>query len=150
MKSNAQPKRKPDLLLCALLSIVALLAFSAPASAHHHGDSSDEPAGTIASFDQDTGVLTIDLAGGGSISGLVTGDTRIGTSGHCDHGQSSDDRRWLLRHKRHHHHHGGDHGRHHGWDGGSSDDLTPGAVVDDAVLVLEDGKAVFVKVDLAG
>ncbi len=150
MKSTAQAKRKPALLLGSLLSIVALLAFAAPASAHHHGDSSDDPAGTVASFDPDTGVLAIDLAGGGTISGLVSEDTWIGTPGDCDHGHGDFDRRNLLRHKRHHHH--GDHGRHHGhhsW-GSGTDDLTAGAVVDDAVLVLEDGKAVFVKVELAG
>lgn len=110
--------------------------------------SSGDPAGTIAAFDQDTGILSIDLAGGGSVSGLVTDDTKIGTSGKCDHDHGSDDRRSLMRHRRHHRD-GGEHGRH-GWDSGSTDDLTPGAVVDDAVLLLEDGRAVFVKVDLTG
>ncbi len=65
-------------------------------------------------------MLTIDLAAGGSISGLVTRWTWI------------DD--------------GDDHGRHHGRD--DSDDLVPSAVVDDAVLGLTDGRAFFVKVDL--
>jgi len=37
----------------------------------------DENAGTIASFDQATGTLTINLAGGGQVSGLVTQSTEI-------------------------------------------------------------------------
>lgn len=151
MKSTAPAKRKPALLLGSLLSIVAVLAFAAPASAHHHGDSGDDPAGTISSFDPDTGVLAIDLSGGGTISGLVSDDTWIGTSGDCGRGYGDFGRRNLLRHKRHLHH--GDHGRRHGrhgWDRAGTDDLTAGAVVDDAVLVLEHGKAVFVKVELAG
>ncbi|HET7444378.1 MAG TPA: hypothetical protein VFJ57_06940 [Solirubrobacterales bacterium] len=134
-------------------AIVAMLAFAGPASAHHHGDfGSDDPAGTISSFDPASGVLTIDLADGGQISGLVTDETRIETGGGCRHGDHGDDERRgrkasALRH------HFGDHGRgwHHGWgdDEGSTDDLVAGAVVDDAILILADGKATFVKVELA-
>jgi hypothetical protein len=113
-----------------LLAIGAMLAFAGPASAHHHDFGSDDnPAGTISSFDPETGVLAIDLADGGQISGLVTDETRIETDRGCRHG----------------------HGRHHGWDHGSegdTDDLVAGAVVDDAILVLEDGKAIFAKVEL--
>ncbi|HUB98754.1 MAG TPA: hypothetical protein VMS11_02910 [Solirubrobacterales bacterium] len=135
-------------------SIVAMLAFAGPASAHHHGDfGDDDPAGTISSFDPDSGVLTIDLADGGQVSGLVTDETRIETGGGCRHGDHGDDERRgrkasTLRH------HQGDHGRgwHHGWgdDEGNTDDLVAGTVVDDAILILADGKATFVKVELAG
>lgn len=139
-----------------VLAIAAMLAIAAPAGAHNHDFGSDDPAGTISSFDSDTGVLTIDLANGGQVSGLVTDETRIETDGSCRHGDNGDgddERRGrkvgarALRHGDGH-----DHGWHHGWhhgDEGSTDDLTPGTVVDDAILVLEDGKAAFAKVELA-
>lgn len=136
-----------------VLAIAAMLAIAAPASAHHHDFGSAEPTGTISSFDPASGVLTIDLTGGGQVSGVVTDDTWIetGDSG-CHHGDSGDDqrrgRRSALRHGSGH-----DHGWHHGWwnhgSEGSTDDLVPGAVVDDAVLVLAGGQAAFVKIDLA-
>lgn len=137
-----------------LLAIGAMLAFAGPASAHHHGDfGSDDPAGTISSFDPTTGVLTIDLADGGQVSGLVTDETRIETgSGGCRH--HGDDERHSRKGRAsalRHHFGDHDHGWHHGWgdDEGSSDDLVAGAVVDDAILILADGKATFVKVELA-
>ncbi|MGV1049532.1 MAG: hypothetical protein ACOYD4_13535 [Solirubrobacterales bacterium] len=134
----------------ALTAIAMLAAFASPASAHHHGSDdsgSGDPAGTIASFDADSGVLTIDLAKGGSISALVTDETRIETGGDCDRDRRGRHAGPALRR-----HFGGDHhslhgGWHHGHEGGS-EDLVPGAVVDDAVLVLEDGSAVFAKVEL--
>jgi hypothetical protein len=135
-----------------LLAIGALMAFAGPASAHHHDFGSDDPAGTISSFDSASGLLTIDLADGGQISGLVTDETRIETASSCHrHGDEGDDerrgRKIALRN------HGDGHGRHHGWwhhgDEGSTDDLVTGAVVDDAILFLADGKATFAKVELA-
>jgi hypothetical protein len=138
-----------------VLAIAAMLALAGPASAHHHGDfGSSDPAGTISSFDADTGVLTIDLSDGGSISGLVTDETQIETGGGCHHGDHGDDERRgrKVGGRALHNDFGHDHGWHHGWDHGqegSTDDLVPGAVVDDAILVLEDGKATFVKVELA-
>lgn len=48
-----------------MLAAAALLAFAGTAGAHHHHDfGSDDPTGTIASFDPDSGVLTIVLADG--------------------------------------------------------------------------------------
>ncbi len=138
-----------------VLAIAAMLALAGPASAHHHGDSgSGEPAGTISSFDADTGVLTIDLADGGQVSGLVTDETRIETGGSCRRGDAGDDERRgrKVGARAPHNDFGHDHGRHHGWGHGhegSTDDLVPGTVVDDAILVLEDGKATFFKVELA-
>jgi hypothetical protein len=140
-----------------VLTIGAMLAFAGPASAHHHDFGSDEnPAGTISSFDPETGVLTIDLADGGSISGLVTDETRIETGGDCRHGEHGDDERRSRKvgaRALRHHFGDNDRGRHHGWHHGHEggiDDLVAGAVVDDAILVLDDGKAVFAKVELAG
>jgi hypothetical protein len=138
--------------IAAVLGAVALMAASAaPASAHHHhGDSDHSPAGTIASFDPDGGVLTIDLAKGGQISALVTDDTRIETDGGCHGDRGGERRNRQTDHRALRRHFGGEHGRHRGWrhDEGSAEDLVPGAVVDDAVLVLEDGSAVFAKVEL--
>lgn len=42
----------------------------------------------------------------------------------------------------------GDRGWHHGWDKGDESDLVAGAVVDDAILILKDGRAWYAKVEL--
>src|SRR3954452_10962586 len=65
----------------------------------------DENAGTIASFEN--GVLTINLAGGGTLTGAVTDETEIecdDTAQASDHGGGGDDG-------------DGDHGDHHGGGG---------------------------------
>lgn len=155
MKHNGfRHRRGLSPVVAFVLAIGTMLAFAGPASAHHHGDfGSNDPAGTISSFDPESGALTIDLAGGGQISGLVTDETRIETGGGCRHGDHGDDERRGRKASTLRHDHHGDHGRgwHHGWgdDEGSSDDLVTGAVVDDAILILADGKATFVKVELA-
>jgi hypothetical protein len=124
----------------ALLFLTAVLAVVAAGTAlAHHGDGfrHDDPAGTIASFDPDTNMLAIDLANGGNVSGKVTrltwidcdDDSHWDRSRHLFHGSDDDD--------------GWDHRRH-----CSTDDLTAGATVDDAVLGLRDGGAFFWKVDL--
>jgi hypothetical protein len=111
-----------------------------------------ENAGTVASFTG--GVLTINLAGGGTLTGDVTQDTEI----ECDdRASASDDGD---------HHHGGDPGDDDGGgdqgddDGGGDDQgdddggncaadaLTAGAVVHEAELKARDGKATFEKVEL--
>jgi hypothetical protein len=145
-------------ILASAVAAVAMLALAGPASAHHgredhhgrhhhhhgHKRSLDgvhgEAAGTIASYDQSTGKLVIDLADGNAISGQVTEYTWIesGRQG-CHHG-SSDERRQL---------HGWGDGGWGGHDHGSTADLVPGAVVEDAVLILADGHATFLKVELA-
>jgi len=150
----------------------------------------DEQAGTIASFDPETGRLVIDLFGTDTVAGFVTGSTEIkceddGSStsasasssgpGHDGEDESGDDS-------------GGDNsgpgsgdddesddnsgpgensgpgsqgpGRHHGDDDGDDDrggdrecstaELVPGAVVEEAELKLEDGRATFREVELSG
>jgi hypothetical protein len=139
---------------------------------HHHGGGT---AGTIASFDPDTGRLTISLSSGDSVSGLVTNRTRIKcedehspdiTQLHSDEEESGDDH--------------GDHGNEPNDDNGDHDDgdnsgpgsshsdsgpsghddngtgancttsdLIPGAVVEKADLELEHGRATFDEVELA-
>src|SRR4051794_28480097 len=88
-------------LLALVLGAVALLAVSGVAAAkdrggddtgQHHGRHHDHgrhhnhhfemrETGTISSFDTSTGVLTITLAGGGSVTGLVTESTEIKCEG---------------------------------------------------------------------
>jgi hypothetical protein len=107
-----------------------------------------EHAGTIASFTG--GTLTIDLDGGGTLSGLVTDATEIECGDVAHASDSGDDGPGD----------GGDHGGP-GDDGGPGGDdgpgdagascasaLTAGAFVKEAELRTGDGKAVFEKVEL--
>jgi hypothetical protein len=87
-------------LLALALGAVALLALSGVATAkdrggddhghhghhgrHHHHFREIEEAGTISTFDQATGRLTIALTGGETVSGLVTTGTRIRCEGTDD------------------------------------------------------------------
>jgi hypothetical protein len=139
---------------------------------HHHG----APAGTIASFDADTGTLTIALTDGDSVSGEVTNRTRI----RCEDEHSPDITRFHRGEDESGDDHGGqgeeepgdDHGGqgdepgddHHDGDrsgrgpSGHDDngsgancttaDLIVGAVVDHAELELEHGSATFDEVEL--
>jgi hypothetical protein len=91
-------------LLALALGAVALPALSGVATAKdrggddhgHHGHHGRrhlreiEQAGTVSSFDQATGRLTIALTGGETVSGLVTAETRIRCEG-------ADDRRATRR-----------------------------------------------------
>ncbi len=104
----------------------------------------------------------IDLAEGGSISGLVTSRTWIdGDDDGCDatrKAKSARDGGKVARngdwgcHERGNGRHGHGEGRgwHHGWshNHGDESDLVAGAVVEDAILVLKDGIAWYAKVDL--
>lgn len=144
-----QSKRKPSPGLKPLIAsaavLAAVLALAIPALAHRGDDKGprhDNPAGKIAAYDATAKVLTIDLAAGGSVSGLVTRSTWIHSDWHRDCGKRHERRgrhgSWC-RGKRLH---GFGHGR------GSIRDLIPGAVVENAIVALADGRAVFVKVDL--
>jgi hypothetical protein len=164
------------------------LAGDNPRKADTNGDGvmdGEENAGTIASFDEATGKLTIDLFGGENISGLVTEETEIkcednggasassdGTSGGEQSGdgqgepgddnggeeEAGDDNGGQGEEEP-----GDDNGQEEesGDDSGGDNsgsgngncttaDLTPGAVVQEAELKIENGKAVFEKVELSG
>jgi hypothetical protein len=51
----------------------------------------EENAGTIASYDTETGKLTINLFGGETVTGFVTEDTRIECGHECNHHENGDD-----------------------------------------------------------
>jgi hypothetical protein len=112
----------------------------------------EEHAGTIQSFDPSTGMLVVSLFGGGSVEGLVSEETEIecddegggeaSASSSSNSGEGNDDD-----------------GEDESGDDGSEDedgsectiaDLVPGATVDEAELELENGIAVFEKVELSG
>jgi len=69
-------------LLAVALGALALLALPALAGAKQGGDDGThsngrENAGTVASYDDESGELTIDLRGGGTSTALVTEETRL-------------------------------------------------------------------------
>jgi hypothetical protein len=109
----------------------------------------EENAGTIASFDAETGRLTIDLFGTETISGVVTEQTRIKCED--EHAPDASDHRDGEE---------GEKGDGNSGPSGHDDnetgancttsDLIPGAVVREAELEVEHGQATFDEVELAG
>jgi hypothetical protein len=131
----------------------------------------DENAGTIASFDQESGRLTISLFGGDTISGLVTDRTRI----KCEDEHSPDVATSSSQGEEESGDDNGGNGEEPGDDNGgdnsgpgsdnsgpsgnddngagtacTASDLVPGATVEEAELELENGTATFEEVELAG
>jgi hypothetical protein len=126
----------------------------------------EENAGTIASFDAETGKLTIDLFGGETISGFVGEETEIrcedsaGASvssegdgqsgeGEAEPGDDNGEEEAGDDNGQGEEEAGDDNG---GENGGNctTADLTPGAVVQEAELQVSNGKAVFEEVELSG
>jgi hypothetical protein len=120
----------------------------------------DERAGTIASFDTSTGVLTINLFGGGTLSGTVNSMTRID----CDQGDMRDNR-VAMRHGADDNSGPGNSGDDNGDRGDDNDanddrgndnancttaDLTTGKVVREADVSGSGTATIFKKVELAG
>jgi hypothetical protein len=111
----------------------------------------DEDAGTIASFDRETGRLTIALFGSDTIGGLVTDQTRI----KCEGEHSPDVTTRARRGEEEPGDDNGEQGEEPGDDNGTGadctvSDLIPGATVEEAELELENGTATFEEVELAG
>jgi hypothetical protein len=79
--SNFKGRARTSGLLVLALGAAALLALSGLASAKdgHHGRHHRHGAdtGTVAAFDAPSGVLSIELTGGDTVSGLVTARTEI-------------------------------------------------------------------------
>jgi hypothetical protein len=167
------------------------LAGDNPRKADTNGDGvmdGEENAGTIVSFDEATGKLTIDLFGEESISGFVTEETEIkcegggasassdGMSGEGEPGDDNGGEEQQAEEDNGGEEEAGDDnggqgeeepGDDNGQEEESGDDnggdnpgpgngncttadLTPGAVVQEAELKIENGKAVFEKVELSG
>jgi hypothetical protein len=138
----------------------------------------NEQAGTIASFDSESGRLVIDLFGGDTVSGLVTEGTEIECEDHSSASTSSeaepgDDMGGEGEVEPGDDHGGEEPGDDRGGDnsgpgsensgpghGDESDDdadrvcttaeLVPGAVVEEAELKVSNGQAVFEEVELSG
>jgi hypothetical protein len=127
-----------------------------------------EQAGTIASFDSETGRLVIDLFGTDTVSGLVTGATEIKCEDHSSAASASSEGSGEPEPGDDH---GGDgeeagddnsgpgsdnSGPGHDGDDDNGDrlcttaELVPGAVVEEAELKIENGQAVFHEVELSG
>lgn len=123
--------------------------FGGKANVDPAGPAAPGDAGTVASFDQATGLLTLTLADGSTVSGKVTGDTNINcipagdTSGPT--AAASHDGGWGDDEGDDDHGDGGD--RHDGHCGGQAacdaSDLVPGAVVHEAILKLGSTGAEF-------
>lgn len=155
------------------------LAGDNPRKADSNGDGvmdGEENAGTIVSFDEETGKLTIDLFGDENISGFVTEETEIkcegsGSASVSSDGMSGDEEEAGDGEGGSESEPGDDNGGEEeagddnggeteeepGDDNGgqgngncTAADLTPGAVVQEAELKVEGGKAVFEKVELSG
>lgn len=103
MKPHGNRARLGGVLLALVLGATALLAL--PAIGTGHGDHrGPRPAGTISSFDPETGVLSVALAKGGEISARVLRRTQI---------RCGEDRRGRRHHRR-------GRRRGHGHDGGAT------------------------------
>jgi hypothetical protein len=124
--------------------------FGGKANVDPSGPAAPGDAGTVASYDATTGLLTITLADGSSVSGKVTEDTNVNcipaqptatTSNHDegddqgDQGDQGDDNQGDN----------GDHGDSHcgGQSACDASDLVAGAVVHEAILKLGAGGAEF-------
>ncbi len=153
------------------------LAGDNPRKADSDGDGipdGEENAGTIQSFDAETGRLTIAVFGGEPLSGLVNEETEIECSHEGATASASDSHEGEEESGDEHE---GEPGEHHGEEPGDDDgegeeepgdddssehsgpgegspcttaDLVPGATVDEAELKLSGSGAVFEKVELGG
>jgi hypothetical protein len=97
MKRQRSSKARLSGVLLAAMAVTALLVLPGLAASHDRNQDHPGDAGTIQSFDPETGSLAIDLTEGDTISGLVVDRTHI----RCGKGRHH--RRHLRRHRRRHH-----------------------------------------------
>lgn len=126
-------------LLALALGALALIALPGSAAAKHGRDHSRgmQNGGTVASFDEETGALTIDLREGGTVTALVGDETRILCVGPLGrrHGHGRQQRRNLRRHR----------GAH-----CTTDALAAGAIVKKARIETVEEDEVFERILIAG
>lgn len=174
MKRHGYRGRLGGVLLAVALGALAMLALPAIGIGKHGSDHhGPRPAGTISSFDKETGVLTVALAKGGEISAMVVRRTHIrcgesrrrhlrrggsddqtvddrGGRGAEEPGEDRGDRGHEPGEGNHVQGDGpqqGHHG-HRGRHGCNAGDLVEGATVIKAEIVLTHGKALFKKIGL--
>lgn len=112
----------------------------------------EENAGTIVSFDAETGRLVIDLFGNETIAGFVTGETEIECEGGSNASVSDDGEEGGGEEQEAGEENGGQEEAEdeNGEASCTTADLVPGAVVGEAELKLENGQATFEEVELSG
>src|ERR1700741_291287 len=166
MKAHGNRARFSGMLLAVALAAIAILALPAIGFGEHSSDNGNgpRPAGTVASFDADSGELIVNLADGGSISALVVPRTQVRCGEGAHHLHEHGHHRATVSH-RSEDELGDDHGGHgeeaSGNDQGENDDdhghhgercnvsdLVEGAVVMHAEIVLTHGKALYKKIGL--
>lgn len=152
MKLHGSRLRAGGTMLAAALLAVAILALPAIGKGGENSGNGPRAAGTIESFDNESGELTIALGEGGTISALVVRRTHI-RCGRDDHGAKHQRRARRGADDPATHDAGDNNG---GAEGGNNgrrghcnvDDLVPGATVMKAEIVLTHGKAIYKKVGL--
>ena len=113
----------------------------------------EEQAGKVSAYDTGTGMLTIDLFGGGSITAKVTADTEI----ECDEGGDDSVKEHSYRHDGEGDESEGDddegddeHGDERDCDACAPGALKEGAIVQEAEVKLSGRGATFEKIELVG
>jgi hypothetical protein len=110
----------------------------------------EENAGKVASFDAETGMLTIDLFGGESIAGTVTEETEVqcedgGAASSSDSNDGADNSGTQQDQEGQE-----DQGQAEDQTGCTTEDLVTGAIVHQAELNVVNGMATFEEIELAG
>jgi hypothetical protein len=98
MRRQRSSRARLSGVLLAAMAVAALLVLPGLAASHDRNHDHPGDAGTIQSFDPETGNLVIDLTEGDTISGLVVRRTHI----RCGDKGRHHGRRHHRRHRRHH------------------------------------------------
>lgn len=153
MRLHGNRLRAGGTMLAAALLAVAILALPAIGKGGENSGNGPRAAGTIESFDNESGELVVALGEGGTISAKVVRRTRI-RCGRSHHGANHQRRARRgaddpTTHDANDDSNGGAGGGNKGRRGHCNvDDLVPGATVMKAEIVLTHGKAIYKKVGL--